>query len=130
MGQNATSEKLNDKQRRAIRAILTERTITSAAQKAGVSRSTIYRWLEQPAFVAALTQASDATQKAIAARLTGLLDRSLDVVGEALGNGDAKIRLRAALGLLSRYDGLAEYLDLTARVSELERKVKLSGGGQ
>ncbi len=43
-------QKLMAKQEALIAALLTERTYSAAATKAGISEATLYRWLNRPAF--------------------------------------------------------------------------------
>src|SRR3712207_4541286 len=58
---------LRAKQEKAIAALLATATITDAAQRAGVGETTLYRWLQAPAFAAASRQARrEAVQQAIA----------------------------------------------------------------
>jgi hypothetical protein len=65
-----------------------------AAQAAGVSRATVYRWLRTDA---AFTEAHQTVQRdlrsAAQARLAGMADAALNAVGRALADGDARIAL-------------------------------------
>lgn len=54
MSENGTDKKLTYKQQRAIEALFTSATVTEAADQAGVAERTLYRWLKQPHFQAAL----------------------------------------------------------------------------
>ena len=42
--------KLSPEQQKGLRALLSSKNMTAAAKKAGVSRMTIYRWLQKPLF--------------------------------------------------------------------------------
>lgn len=48
---------LKGKQAKGIEALLTSDTIEKAAQKAGVTRKTLYRWMKKDIFVKELNQA-------------------------------------------------------------------------
>ena len=48
---------LSASQRRAVLAVMATRTTVAAAEKAEVSLRTLHRWLGDPAFQAALTEA-------------------------------------------------------------------------
>lgn len=121
MTQNST--KISPRQQRAIEALLTERTLQDAARQGGVSRRTLYRWLKQPEFINALREALDSRRNLAVAQLEALLEASLEVLANALRGQDARLALRAALGLLGHYDSLAEFLDLAQRVAMLEQKI-------
>ena len=72
---------LSGKQRKALEALLHTGEVSHAATAAGVSRDTVYRWMKQPAFAAAVRDAES---------------RALDEVSRVL------IRLsRAAVGTLA-----------------------------
>ena len=49
--------KLTARQERALDALLREPTVLSAAEAAGVSKATIFRWLAEPLFSLAYKQA-------------------------------------------------------------------------
>src|SRR5436190_1559367 len=51
------SSDLTPKQRKAVEALLTTGEVSGAAEAAGVSRDTVYRWLKAPAFLAAVREA-------------------------------------------------------------------------
>ena len=42
--------KLSPKRQKGLRALLSSKNMTAAAKKAGVSRMTMYRWLQEPFF--------------------------------------------------------------------------------
>lgn len=51
---NRLTKELRPIQLEAIRAILSERSMTAAARRVGISRVTLWRWLKQPIFKAAV----------------------------------------------------------------------------
>lgn len=111
---------LHNRQRAALRALLTEPTVARAAEVAGVSRATLHRYLGDPAFQAALLQEQRKVLESASARLVGLLDRALDAVSEDLESHDPKRRSKAYKVILARFASLREHADLEARVSALE----------
>ena len=130
MAKNDTLQKndaLTARQRRAIGALLTEPSTEAAAMAAGRSRKTVYRWLALPQFRAALTAAQSEALGVVTARLTGLLDRALDVFAEDLAGEDAGRRSRAAHAIAARYADLARFLDLEGRVALLEAQARAPG---
>jgi hypothetical protein len=52
--------RLSRRQQQAITELLPRRSVAEAAEAAGTSTGTLYRWLQEPAFVAALTEAVSA----------------------------------------------------------------------
>ena len=121
----STDDTLTARQKRAIAALVSEPTVKAAADKAGISRKTLYRYLADDAFRAELSQAQSNVLRMSTLRLAGLLQKALDVIAlDMLPGVDGKIRLRAATAVLRHITGLLEYADLEQRVSELERKVQ------
>ena len=60
-------EKLTRKQEQAIAALLSEATVGTAAEKAGVGEVTLYRWLKLPDFLGAYREARrEVVEKAVA----------------------------------------------------------------
>ncbi len=99
------SSRLKPKQRVALTALLTGQTVTQAAAAAGVDRTAVHRWLRSnDAFRAALDEAREDATAAGTLALTGLLEKSLDVVHGALDAGDVKVALAIvqASGILER----------------------------
>jgi hypothetical protein len=94
-------QKLTGKQEVLIAALLTEPTYAAAAAKAGVGQSTLYRWLQLPAFRAAYRQARRELVEAAIGRIqagTGqAVETLLAVAREGRRDGD---RVRAAVALL------------------------------
>jgi hypothetical protein len=116
-------EKLTPRKRRAIAALLTERDIKSAALAAKVGARSLYRWLDDPAFRAALAKEERATIDGITRRLVDGQGEALDTI-DLVRRAAAKPsdRLRAAQAWV---DYVLKYknLDIEARVIELEKAV-------
>ena len=96
----AENGNLTAKQRAAVRALVTSRTVREAEQAAGVSTSTMHRWRKQSAFREAVREAEKALYQDGLRRLltdqAANLDRIIELRDE--GDGDA-VRLRAAVAL-------------------------------
>ena len=116
---------LSTKKRRAIVALLECPRIEDAAQSAGVSDRTIYRWLRDPVFVAELHQAET----------TALGDAIRSLIADQKSNyavirsirddkrSSAAVRLRAAVALDNSLLKWRQFQDFELRISELERVV-------
>jgi len=111
---------LRPAQRRAIVALMAERTIDKAAASAGVARKTLYRWLGTPAFRAALTEAQAAATAGALRRLAELTGEAVDALSDVLDKGTPAERLRAADLILSHFGKLKLLDDIERRLSALE----------
>ena len=94
-GHGAKSEAVRE---RAIVALLSEKTVTDAAAKAGVNEKTLRRWLsEDEAFQAEYAAARQAAFDAGIHRVQALTARAVDTLAELLDDTDhPNVRLGAA----------------------------------
>jgi phage terminase small subunit len=117
--------KLTPKQRKAIEALITSGDITQAAQTAGVARDTLYRWMRQEDFQAALNAAEAEAIETLARKLVRLGEKAAHTLAEAMDSEDAttSAKVRAADIVISRLLQLREMVDLEKRVQELEKQV-------
>lgn len=127
MANNGNPEKstLTPTQRRAIVCLLTERDVKAAAQAAGVGYRTLMRWLELPAFRAALLAAEGEAIDQVTRRLVQLAEPAVSVLTWAMadkGNSPA-VRLRAAQAVLDGLLKLRELRNTEERLAALEDKV-------
>jgi len=120
MSENVTE--LTPKQTQAIRSLLAKPSINEAATDAGVGVRTIYRWLGEPAFRQALTQAEDQAIAAAARGLVGLTEKAIATVESVLDDAELHpaTRLRAADLVLSNMLKLVELRNLSERIAALE----------
>jgi transposase-like protein len=101
--QNA-SRHLSPAQDLAADALVAGASVTDAAEIASVDRSTVHRWLRQPAFQATVNARRADLRQAQAARLEALAERAIDRLARAIDedeNLDAATTLLKGLGLLS-----------------------------
>ena len=117
------SENLTPKRRKAIESLLTTGDIAAAARAAGVSRQTLYTWLREADFRAALQSAETAALESLSRALVRLGDKATATLDSAMSDDLAAlpVKIRAADIVLSRLLQLRELVDLEARVTELER---------
>ncbi len=95
-----TSKELSPQQITALSGLLAGRTAAEAAEKAGVGRTTIYKWLRTDfAFQAALNRYRRDLQQSVTFRLEQLAVDSADCVGRAVRQGDVKAALEILKGL-------------------------------
>jgi hypothetical protein len=124
----AAATHLPGRQKAALELLLEGKSMSETARGAGVSRTTIYMWLNRdPAFKAAYNQWHDEMEQSARSRLLMLTDKAADAVGQALEGGDAKtaMQLLKGLGFLSpsppRLTDAQEIKDQTALESKRRR---------
>jgi hypothetical protein len=130
--QKATvSEKaLTPVQVKMIAALLDDGNVQAAAQSAGVSRSTFYRWLDDcPAFKIELDRGRRALFSEALSRLAGATARAVDVLTEAMSGRNTAERGRAAGRVLDLALRIAEFEQLDARLAALEEASGVQVGG-
>jgi AcrR family transcriptional regulator len=107
--------------RRAIPALLETTTVRAAADKAGLSESTIYRYLRNEHFQAELRRRQDALLAASTANLVG---KTGDVLTElyriALGGDKESVKVQAIRTWLQNMTNAIELQELVERVEALE----------
>lgn len=126
MAQNGSFTDLSERQVRAIAAIMAGETIARAAKKASAGKRTIYTWMKDPAFAAALREArSKAMTEAISA-LAGLAGAAVSVLREALKAKDteADLRVRTAKIALDSLMRAHSTIDVEERLAAIEAQLK------
>ena len=118
----SATENLSPEQVIAIEALLTTGNKTSAARKAGVDRSTLYRWMaHDAAFRAALEDGTAAALQEFSRALVRLADKATAALEDALGKGqEIGIRLRAADIVTARMLAIREFVTFEQRLAALE----------
>jgi hypothetical protein len=90
-----------------------------------ISTKTIQRRLKDPVFSDQVSRRKRERLTAIAVRLTRINDKALDVLEDAMGDEDVKVRMgaaKAALDYQERYHRRAVFeADVEERISEMER---------
>lgn len=87
-----------------LRALISGKTITAAAEEAGVGRKTVYRWQSNPRFAAVLNAWRNQAMESARTQLLGLTDEAIETLSIALRkNRD----VRVALALLKGVGGLS-----------------------
>jgi AcrR family transcriptional regulator len=115
-----------------LKALVCGATVENAARKAGVTERTVYRRLEDPAFQAALKQASQQMLQRTAAMLSGasigcvktLVDLQQDAAVEPT------VRRRAARDVLELNLRFRDRADLEPRLTAAEERLAAIAIGQ
>ncbi len=118
MRQNAThSEKnLSDKQLQAIPHLVSSKSVSEAADLAGVGRQTIHRWLNDDTFRAAYEEQRDAVAQYARSGMRSLMLKALSIQAERLDSDDPRERARAAQAIM-------DYDRQTARTHENQKVI-------
>jgi hypothetical protein len=90
------------RRRAAIVALVTHNTISAAAKEVGVHRSTLGRWMQEPAFARDLKAAQTTALNEVVTKLRGAAGTAIDVLIRVAENPKAadQERVRAAETLL------------------------------
>src|SRR5262245_36688187 len=107
----------------AVAALLSERTVAAAAQKAGIGLRTLQRWLQQSGFQALYREARHRALEQSLARLQVLTGGAVSALDGALQSPDDRVRVRAALGVLAQAVHAAQQFDLAERLDALEARL-------
>jgi len=118
----ATRQNLTPKQAKAALVLGATGDVSGAAKTAGVTRTTVYGWLNRTEFLAAVRGHEAATVNAVARRLVGMGDAALDTLATLMEDetGPPSVRLRAAEAVLANLIRIREHAELEARVVALE----------
>jgi len=115
---------LTRKQHRAIQALVEHQNIKDVVKFAGISESTLYRWLKQDNFRSTLQFALQQTSKEMIRRLVAGRSKALDTLEELLDAKSESVRRNAARDWLELAYQHQEMQNLESRLSEIERKLK------
>lgn len=111
---------LNDTRKsKAIEALGFGLSGADASERAGVSRKTIYRWLELDDFKKSVLERQGEVLNQVSQRLSGLALQGLETLGELMSSENEMVRLRASSAVLSRFVEIIELLRLEKRVEVL-----------
>lgn len=114
---------LSVKKRRAAHALARGHKVARAAEIAGCSERSVYRWLKEQEFIGAVVQAESEELERASRRLVGLMDKALDELEVLLDSRDVVQRRLAINMVLTHTNKLRELVTLENRVSELERRI-------
>jgi hypothetical protein len=113
---------LSQNKRRALEAMLSHPSITSAADACKLNRSTLHRYLKDPVFVAELRRRQQIILTSVTSALVGLACEPIDTMRDLLADPDvpASVKARVALGWLAILDKRVDQDVLLERLTQLE----------
>ncbi|NMC29672.1 MAG: helix-turn-helix domain-containing protein [Pelolinea sp.] len=102
-------DKLNNKQECAIELILKGMNDSEVAEQIGTSRQCVNQWRNQDViFIQALQERRQVLRAAHMEKLLQMVGQALDVIEDALEDGDAQTKLKTAMYVL-KLAGFQEY---------------------
>jgi hypothetical protein len=116
-------KELTTAQRKALPHLLSSRSVEEAAKAAGISARTLYRWMADSAFGAALAESETMAIDYAVRRLIVLSDSAVDTLETVLKDdkASASTKVRAAMGILDSLIKLRELRNFEARIVALEK---------
>ncbi|MDP1547398.1 MAG: hypothetical protein Q8L87_15415 [Anaerolineales bacterium] len=119
--QDNSESSITTKQQKAIAALLSERTAGKAAKAAGIAERTLYTWLNEPNFKAALRSAEKSILDDVTRRLSAGQGLALDTLTKLIQSArHESTKLRAAVSWLELSLKFRDMQDIEDRLSKLE----------
>jgi len=119
------SGKLNRKMETAIVALLNQPTITLAAEDAGISETTLWRWLQREDFTKAYREARKQAVNQAIAHIQRISGEAVNTLREVMNDGKKETaRVTAARAILELTLKGYEIEDLEERLEVLEERMR------
>ena len=121
---NNSENSITVKQEKAIAALLSERTFGAAAKRAGIGERTLYNWLTEPAFRAALRSAESVMLETVTRRLSVGQSIALDALESLITKAKHEsTRRQAAVDWLNLSLKFIDTLNIDERLTALEAAI-------
>jgi len=124
MEQTEAEIKLTAKQGRAIPLIIDSASYTEAAQKAGISRKTLWQWLKDPQFAAEL----DRQRREVVSEAFGILSQSItkavETLAKLLDSADERTKRLTANDIIGHILRHKEVDELENRITAIEQRLE------
>lgn len=115
---------LSPRKRAGVEAILATSTLVAAAKQAKVTEQTVYNWLKDPEFKAALDSAYDDLFTQTCRRLKKLAGEAVERLASEMDDDDPnRDRIAAADKLLAHALRYADAVEMKQKVQELEQRI-------
>ena len=119
---------LTPPQRKLILALADARTVAGAARQAGVARSSVYVWMDDPVFRAEVSRVRDLLFTEALDMVNGAMAKAVAKLVEQLDHGASSIRLKAATAICQLGMEIRERAETEAKLAELEDRARLLKG--
>lgn len=114
----------------ALGALLTESTLGAAAKVAGISESTLWRWLKEQEFAEAYRELKREAVGQAVTRLQQISCQAVETLKDIMldKKSPASVRVSAAKSVLEMAIKAVEIEDISRRLEELEKAVEEGKG--
>ena len=121
MQKNSDNGIVKPKQQKAIASLLTSKTIGAAAVSAGISERTLYKWMQESAFRAALREAESQLVGSAVRRLARGQESALDTLETLISKAKyERTKHAAAVSWLNLFLRFNEVRNIDERLTALE----------
>ena len=128
MSQNTTEKPdFTIRQSKAIAALVQDGSVTNAAEKVGVSRGTLHRWMADEAFNRELSRRRAAVIQTSIESISAHVDKALATLVELLDCECLTVRRGAARDILDLAVRVGDVVALAERLDEIEKLVDVKG---
>jgi hypothetical protein len=117
------SESLTPQQSRAIPILVQARTVEEGAKRSGKSKTTIYKWLQQPAFRQELSRQKNELMDVALENLKSSVEKAVVVLTALLDSESEAVRRGTANDILTHALKGRELVELEQRLVSVERMV-------
>ena len=107
--------------KQAIELLASGSRIEETSQSVGVTRRSVYNWLDDPTFAKALQKRQSEYIRRLNIKLITANEKALEVLLEGLESREENIKVRCASILIGKYHQTIELEDILQRLDELER---------
>ncbi len=114
---------LSTRQSRVITVLVQARNIEDGAKRAGISKTTIYKWLRQPPFREELTRRKNELMDVAVENLKSQVERAVSVLAALLDSDNETVRRYVANDILTHALKAKEIQEIEDRLSGIERIV-------
>jgi hypothetical protein len=131
--QDTNEGQLTENQLMALPFIIAARSMTEAAEKAGISRNTLYEWQKNPAFKAELQRQREAVVEEALEQLKMNTVKAVDNLGALLDFQNVGFRRTVSLDILKhvlKARDQSRVANLEKKVAELEKRLSERPGTQ
>ena len=121
-----SEERLSIRQRKAIPHLVTSDSLAEGARRANISRTTVYRWMDDDDFRRELKRLRDEAAELAQTEIKGMMLDAAMVIRDALDDENPSVRLRAAAATLNLSLKTIHGMDVEKRLNRLTDAVELS----
>lgn len=116
--------KLTRRQLKAIPFIVSNPNYTRACEEAGIKKSTLYKWLKQPEFMAELYRQRSEFVDAAFSMIAQNIEKAVSTLVGLLDSSDDRVKRLTANDIINHFLKHKELQDLEERIEQVEKRLK------